>query len=138
MVLLPGCTGVTRLIDTGMLVVIPFAVTFSVPVFAPAGRPVGFAVTVTVVPSGGSGPEAGFTERNGLSVVAVKVPVSSSVILLDAEPGMKTRNSTGVVLPTGTAASPASRTVGGGGSTTVEATSEYDGELPAHCVGRTR
>src|SRR5688572_4666562 len=92
MVFVPGCTGVTRLIEMGMLVVAPFAVTFTVPVFAPGGNAVGFAVTVTVVPSGGSGPDCGLTERNGLSVVAVNVPVSRNETLLDAEPGMKTRN----------------------------------------------
>jgi len=70
--LLPGATGVTRLTESGTLAtVVPPEVTVTVPVFAPGGRLLGFAVTVTVVPPGGIVPLDGVTVRYGLSVVAL-------------------------------------------------------------------
>src|SRR4051794_2101491 len=96
--LLPAATGVTRLTDSGTLTtVLPPEVTVTVPVFAPGGRLVGFAVTVTVVPPGGIVPEDGVTVRYGLSVVALK-PVSSDPVLPDG-PGMKICAVTGCVEP---------------------------------------
>src|ERR1051325_908747 len=81
-VLPPGVTGVTRLTDTGVFAsdAPPAAVTLSVPVFAPGGSAVGFAVTVTVVPPAGIVPELGETVRYGLSMLAVKaVPCAASM-----------------------------------------------------------
>src|SRR5688572_28855323 len=62
----PGPTGVTRLIDTGAVVIFSPTLfdTVTVPVVAPGGRPTGLAVTVSVVPLGGRVPEAGDTVRN--------------------------------------------------------------------------
>ena len=57
----------TTLTDTGTFCV-PFVVVLvilTVPVFAPTGNPVGFAVTVTVVPLGGMVPVDGVTVRKG-------------------------------------------------------------------------
>ena len=60
----PGVTGVTRLTVTDFVAIVaPLETTFSVPVFAPGGRPVGFAVTVTVVPPAGIVPDDGVTVR---------------------------------------------------------------------------
>src|SRR6266852_504757 len=79
----PPATGVTRLIDTVVLLLresfgtgIPFplgSVMLTVPVFAPTGRLPGLPRTVTVtLPSLRVVPVAGVTVRCGLSVDAVK------------------------------------------------------------------
>jgi hypothetical protein len=101
----------------------PFDCTVSVPVFAPGGRPVGFAVTVTVVPPGGMVPEEGETVRYGLSVVAVNA-TSSAFALLGAS--MWTGMLTGVVLPSGAVAS-AERPVAGCCTCTVVPTTADNG-----------
>src|SRR5438067_8131066 len=78
MFFVPGATGVTRLTETDFdAIVEPFDCTVSVPVFAPGGRPLGFAVTLTVVPPGGIVPLDGETLRYGLSVEAVYVTSSA-------------------------------------------------------------
>ena len=101
----PGLTGVTRLTDTDLVATLaPFEMTFSVPVFAPGGRFVGLAVTVTVVPPGGIVPDDGVTVRYGLSTAAVK---GTSNACLPVGEGMETVIVTGIVLPTGTTASAA-------------------------------
>ena len=91
--------------DTDLVATLaPFEMTFSVPVFAPGGRFVGLAVTVTVVPPGGIVPDDGVTVRYGLSTAAVK---GTSNACLPVGEGMETVMVTGVVLPTGTTASAA-------------------------------
>src|SRR6266545_7692493 len=77
-------TGVTRLIETVVLLLrLSFGigkpllldvVMLTVPVFAPTGRPLGLAFTVTVtVPSLRTAPVDGVTVRYGLSVVTLNV-----------------------------------------------------------------
>src|SRR2546423_7298418 len=101
-----GPTGVTRLTETDFdASVDPFALTVSVPVFAPGGRFEGFAVTVTVVPFGPIVPELGETVRYGLSVVAVN-PTSCACLFFDTGPGKNTFIDTRVVLPTGVGTPP--------------------------------
>src|SRR5687768_1246737 len=141
----PGATGVTRLMETGMLsVVVPlvltppftpsvFVVTINVPVLAPGAREVGLAVTVTTRPCAGSSPELGVTVRYGWSVVAVNV-VTAAVCV----PGMSTCSPTGVVLPNGTAISALSEEGGAAAWTTVCVTCDVPGVPPVQCVGRTR
>jgi hypothetical protein len=79
-----GDTGVTRLIETGMVLSVvafvcgPLAeavlyVIFTVPVFVPRLSTLGSAVTVSVIPSAGSAPDDGDTVSHGLSTVATKV-----------------------------------------------------------------
>src|SRR5512140_2524860 len=65
-----GCTGLTRLTETGTEAIVPPPddVTFTVPVFDPNGSPVEVAVTVIVVPVGGSVPLEGDALRNGAVV----------------------------------------------------------------------
>ena len=104
-VVLPdGATGVTRLIDIGVFVVVPFVVTFRVPVLAPGGSELGSAVTVTVVPVGGIVPDDGVTVRYGLSVTAVNGGSESVPGPVALEPGMKTK--TGALLGTPSYMSP--------------------------------
>src|SRR5436190_21416464 len=63
--LLPGETGVTRLTETGTLVVWPvLVVTVTVPVLAPGGRLPGAAVTLrSTLPDAGMLPAEGVTVR---------------------------------------------------------------------------
>src|SRR5437870_1550742 len=87
----PGATGVTRLIEIGVLVVVvPFVVTFSVPVFPPGGSAAGDAVTVTVVPPGGIVPDDGVTVRYVLSVDAVYVGSAAAFVEPPGGWGIKT------------------------------------------------
>src|SRR5438132_1996388 len=100
-----GVTGVTRLIETGMLTgVTPVTPTFgeptetrTVPEIVPFGRFVGSAVTFRATPSGGYVPDEGATDSHGLSTVALKGSVCP------ANPGTKTCCVTGCLLSTGIA-----------------------------------
>src|SRR5438093_4983202 len=132
----PGVTGVTRLTVTDFVAIVaPLEATFNVPVFAPGGRPDGFAVTVTVVPPAGIVPDDGVTVRYGLSVVAVNG--TSSACLPPGE-GMKTFMVTGAVLPRGAVASPERPVIVGIVCTTAATVAELVPGAPLHETARTR
>src|ERR1700747_3723292 len=109
----PGRTGVTRLIETGTDAIVepPVDVTVTVPVFAPGGRPVGFAVAATTGETAAENvPAVGFTLRNGLSVLALNAD--------EAGPEIASGIATEVVLPNGTTVSAGPLTGCGGACTT--------------------
>src|SRR6266550_5695402 len=118
----PGPTGVTRLIETDFEAGSPFAVTVSVPVLAPGGRLLGFAVTLTVVPPAGIDPDAGETLRYDLSVDAVNVTSSA---FFPAGESMWNGMVIGVVLPKGTTASPERPVTGARNWTAIVTKSEF-------------
>src|SRR2546428_8587931 len=104
-----GLIGVTRLIDTGAFTgTTPLATmrplaevvteTMTVPVWVPACKPVGFASTVSLIPSGGSEPLDGVTLTShgccgSRDAVNGKLP--------SGKPGTYTMIGTSVVLPEG-------------------------------------
>src|SRR6266850_7569244 len=131
----PGPTGVTRLTETDFdEIVMPFDCTVSVPVFAPGGRLLGFAVTLTVVPPGGMVPDEGDTVRNDLSVAAVNV-TSSAVFPIGAS--MWIGIVIGVVLPKGTTPSADRPVAGGSTCTTIVTKVEFGPTAPPQLLART-
>src|SRR5471030_639826 len=143
-VLLIGVTGVTTLIETGVLMggggavslatadlpeVRLIKVTMTVPVWVPFGRVDGSAVTVRVMPWGVRIPLGGVTESHGSSVEAVKFQVCPGM------PGMKNVCTIGLIEPTGVVMSGLSSFRAGKGMMTTRATSEKSPTVPKGSPG---
>src|SRR5438128_3034619 len=136
-------TGVTRLIETVLLVLVTSlfdgaplpleTVSKTVPVFAPTGRLPGLPVTVTVtVPFAGTVPDAGLSVRYGLSVAALNVAPGGNPVKLTC------CVTCAVVVPSGTTRSKSFDVAACCGTTTICAVGPNVPATPPQETGRTR